>query len=519
MTLHDLLTEERPFGPHDQTKIDDTKDAVEILDLYGPLASITRHHYTLIYGRKGSGKSAVISLYQGYRHLAKKVLDDVARIEEVNRSTIYVPVKTWSHFFDMNQNVQGFLVEKMGAKSFDLVDFDLVPVETIEELWLERIWEEVLKKFYDLYRQDEISEQSISNVILCFEDEKLSNLRGTPEYLASAALSNAKKDVLSFLERKNTSVCVLFDSMEKYPIVSSVFGFSMSGFLRALNTFQETHARTRVIFALPEELLPFFHSKSENLLKDFENSYPMRWSPDQLLRMAAHRYRIFLRIKDPEFYKRIKDLDLNLRSSLRQFYSMIFPIFVENEFKMRESAIGYIVRHTQLLPRHFIMHLNKIAISSHAETGGWREFKPYLFHSAIQSTEELLAKEILSPYEYIHRGLGHSLKSAFAGLGPVFTFGDLHRRINRFKDKLQLEHYQIMELLFNVGVIGKLRPETSGLYSNADFYFNRNTPPNFASEEEFCFHPIFSRHFGACDRRDGDERLIYPNGIDSEIRD
>src|SRR6266478_261127 len=223
MPLEDLLTEDRPFGPHDQTKIDDSKDAVEILDLYDPLASITRRHYTLIYGRKGSGKSAVISLYQGYRHLARKAIDGSNRIDEVNKSTIYVPIKTWAHFFDMNQRVQRLLAEKMGAKSIDLVDFDLVPVETIEEAWLERIWDEVFKKFYDLYRQDEISELSIPNVVLCFDDERLSNLRGTPEYLASKVFSNAKRDVLNFLDRRNTSVCILFDSMEKYPIASSAF--------------------------------------------------------------------------------------------------------------------------------------------------------------------------------------------------------------------------------------------------------------------------------------------------------
>jgi hypothetical protein len=275
VALDDILTSRKPFGPTDQARIEELRDAIALLEISEPLASACSGNHTLIYGRKGCGKSSVITIFEGYSQARARLERSHVHVEDVFPNNIAVKIDTWTRFLDISTHVHRQLVDMFGAQDARSVDYDLIPPEVVENVWIDQIWEQIFMKLRDLAMDD----------------------------------------------------------------------------------------------------LPHFRAKSSNILKDFEAAYAMRWTPRELLRIAAHRYSLFLKLNEREYYgAHIAALDFSKGSHIQQFYSSLLPDSVTNELGVAESTSAYIVRHTHLLPRHLLMALNQMAYLSHKETGSWRTF-------------------------------------------------------------------------------------------------------------------------------------------------
>jgi energy-coupling factor transporter ATP-binding protein EcfA2 len=538
MPLEELLTDGLPFGPIDQALIDDQKDAVDILGMFGPLPSALSGNYTLVYGRKGCGKSAVISMLQGFERVRWRLEREHVKPNDVYHNSIFLAIKTWREFLNMNTHVQRHLLDLTNLRSATQMDYELIPPEVVETAWINEIWDHIFQRIYDISQDGQFSNdgsatishsdlQRLKSVLLCFDDEGMARQRGTPEYIASKIFQSAKQEVIKFLIHKEISICILFDSMEKYPIYNDTFGLSISGFLRAINKLTTQHNKIKIVFTLPEEIIPMFRANSANILKDFSNSYAMRWFPADLLRIAAHRYRLFLQIHDNAYFTGLKlsDDNLNDRSVLSEFYDHLFPTYITNTVGVQEGSRAYILRHTLLLPRHILLLLNRIAGHSHEDTRNWRQFTERGIVTGVQAAENEIAEEILHPYESIYRDIKSTLNKVLGDLPPIFPFGDLHKCINRIKDAFGLEHYAMIELLYRIGIIGRVcRPEDDGtdnptykMYTMADFFFNSPGNISFSGADTLCFHPVFSRYYNSYRHRTEDTRIIYPRGIKWEF--
>lgn len=513
MHLEECLTVARPFGQVDHTKIEDIHIAIELLDLYEPFSSALRGRHTLIYGRKGCGKSAVISLFQGYIHVQERLRHMSIPTSDLHKNSIFITIRTWDHFLDMNISVQRQINELASLNTIPL-DYDLIPVEKIEEVWVQQIWEQIFRKFYELAQDSEIEREAIPNVILCFDDDAMANISGTPEYVATKIFQDAKNDIYTYLVAKKTSIFVLFDSLEKYPISNKTFGASMGGFLRAINRIDTSSHSIRIIFALPEELLPSFHCHSENLLKDFENSFALRWKPKELFRIILHRYRLFLSAHDKTYYERLRNLDFSSVHDFNIFFNELFPQTILNELNIEEDTRAYLIRHTQLLPRHLILVMNHVARNSFKELDNFRMFSAEAIVKGVSEAEELIAEEILKPYQFVYQKINKELKNTMGDLPPIFSYGKLQKCLSRISKKIDIDNYELTRILFQMGIIGRVRRDQKNeIYTNGDFFFNFSGNISFSGDDILCFHPIFSRFFNCNRRRNGDKRLIYPNGI------
>lgn len=533
MPLNDLLTDAHPFGPIDQTLIDDLKDAVDILGLFGPLSLALAGNHNLIYGRKGCGKSAVISMLEGFERARGRFSREKIKLADVFHNSIFLSIKTWTEFFNMNTNVRRNILDRTNAKSAADIDYDLIPAEVVETAWINELWDRIFQKLYDLIQEGSglinvADIEQLSSVILCFDDDGMSSLRGTPEYIASKVFQSAKSEVVDFLHRKNISVCMLFDSMERYPMSNSTFALSASGFLRAINKMTTQHNRIKIVFSLPEELLPRFHASSSNILKDFARSYAMKWEPVDLLRIAAYRYTLFLGIHDRPYYdlQRLESFEFHDRKALNEFFGILMPSTITNDIGVTESTKAYILRHTFLVPRHLLLILNRIALYSFEESKSWRQFTESGIVKGIRSCEEEIAREIFVPYEPIYREIQQLLNKSLGHLPPIFTYGDLDRSVTRIKGLLGMEDYELIRLLYEMGIIGRLLKMDQAtidpkyaMYTMANFFYNSPGNISFSGSDVLCFHPAFSTFFNASRNRNGDARVIYPHGLRAEIID
>ena len=128
----------------------------------------------------------------------------------------------------------------------------------------------------------------------------------------------------------------------------------------------------------PGRSTPFFELQSSNHLKDLSPTTSvskLRWRPIDLLKIVAERYREFLTLHlhgEKEVIKTVERLDLSQRLALKEFYSLVVPENVINRLGREEATLAYIVRHTQLPPREFLMIFDAPIRHSHKKTGSWR---------------------------------------------------------------------------------------------------------------------------------------------------
>ena len=344
-------------------------------------------------------------------------------------------------------------------------------------------------------------------------------LGGDAASAARKIIDDAADNVENFLDKHNSRCFVLFDSMERYPVTNETFLMVLSGFLKAIAIFESKHKHIGIRFALPEEIFQYFENASDNILKDFDDAHALRWRPRDLLRMAAHRYRLFLQLHEPRSHAEVARLNLRSSADLKMFYNLLFPEYLENELGQREPTIAYILRHTNLLPRHFIVLLNHICVISRRKTGSYRQLAAEAIVEGVSKKEAFLAKEALAPFEFTHRGITRALSKCMCDLPPIFDYGDLHRVVRRVCKGFDLESDQFVSLLFKIGIIGKLRPDEDGnvfedgMYSYAEYFFNASSSVAFSTGSQYCFHPLFSKFFSASMRRNGDRRVLYPHRV------
>jgi hypothetical protein len=208
----------------------------------------------------------------------------------------------------------------------------------------------------------------------------------------------------------------------------------------------------------------------------------------------------------------------------RTLFDALLPEAVTNEFGDKEDAIAYVLRHTQLLPRHLLIFFNEMAKRSLEKTGGLRLIDPSSIVDGVRNKEEDVVGEILAPYSFLYEDIGNKLKTDLAALPPLFSYGELDKVISRLRRRLEFEdHFPVWELLFQIGVIGKVKKEAPKVthygvsYVLAEFHYNHTGGVAFPMNELYCLHPLFSRYVSAISNRGGDKSVIYPRDVPTEI--
>jgi hypothetical protein len=286
--LSDIVSEAQPLGPLDQVKLKEPADSAAVLEMADPLVVAHKRHYTLIYGRKGSGKTAIISSYECYAHLRKREKFTSFITPHSDRPNYVVNIRAWNHLHDMMRSVlRGVVPVDLRGQTDELMQN--THVETIAQIWQEIVWEEIFKHFYTGYRNGDLRWDHFPNVIAYFDERASCDFSGSPGDQANSIIDGAKAEIVKHLNDEKRQILILFDTMEEYPITNPTFQQLLGGLVRAISRFDLECRRVFIVFSLPEELVEFFRSRSSNILKDFESTYAIRWKPIDLLRIVAHR--------------------------------------------------------------------------------------------------------------------------------------------------------------------------------------------------------------------------------------
>jgi hypothetical protein len=152
-------------------------------------------------------------------------------------------------------------------------------------------------------------------------------------------------------------VMIVMDNLEDLHVQIDDLENVLAGLFHAIGKVARTGAKRPfdLQVCLPSELWDEIHRISANPEKDFGGNYlTIYWTADELLRLAGRRYRLFMQLHHP---RQLREMDPGgdvalLRSAL--------PKTVKGGLGVEEDTVAYLLRHTQLLPRHLIEILNNV---------------------------------------------------------------------------------------------------------------------------------------------------------------
>src|SRR5215510_518040 len=103
---------------------------------------------------------------------------------------------------------------------------------------------------------------------------------------------------------------------------------------------------------------------SSNPVKDFHSTVIAHWSARELITLVGTRLAIYCHLHKPDLLERLElpddgPGDLSYPEG-RRLVDTVLPDEVVNAFGGREDSVGFLLRHTQLLPPHLIALMNQV---------------------------------------------------------------------------------------------------------------------------------------------------------------
>jgi len=514
--LAQYLNEAQPFGPIDASTIHvEHNEALRVFfDQHNRIYGALRRRPSIIMGRRGSGKTS---------YLHSVYLDaDYSHVIELQCSKV---------FGNVIRQIEGRLPGGCFA-------------EAVADLWEILFWcalfarlaqhygsEHALAPVRDYLAKIGVRGQRNADEVLWTVVDTISERIGNrsvgviAEILrktAGTSFDEAKEAVTGFMQKARLRAILLLDSLDTFSLNVESVAHTLKGLLKCVGQFNRPGNVMDVRFCLPAELYHGFMDISANPLKDFSNTLTLRWHARELVSIATHRLALFLRIHHPDYYHKVRHLDPDDYEEGIELFYRIFPRTVRNAMGIEEQTLPYVLRHTQLLPRHLLMYLNTIyRIGSRNGQNPTPFISEQAVRAGIEAKEEQLCAEIFSAYGLIHPFARRVCERCVPELPFRFKQGKLHEVFNR-QGKRAIggnDYVDFKRMLIEIGALGRVLDETD-LYVHGLFEYTVPHRLVTSSDDELCFHPVFLKVFSAR-RPDRNEvkKTIYPYGTDVNTED
>lgn len=320
----------------------------------------------------------------------------------------------------------------------------------------------------------------------------------------------------SLIEAANKQGCmgiVSLDSLDQYNgifykggILASPPALALQALFRAAaQSGRASDSIYRVRVSFPAELWSSYSTLSSNPLKDFDNSVLLHWDSKELIHVAALRFLKFLEVFRPDDYAKLSLVNSNTHKYrwAQELLSKYLPRTMTNGLGTREPTISYLLRHTQLLPRHFIHILNR-TFSEHSYADG-QPISEQRVRSAVSEAELLIADAIIDAFKIPYPELEKLCEEVIPQLSLEFSEQTFHQIVNH-SHRYGLEYEDILGMFVEVGVLGRKTEQTT-VYSKADFEYLHENRMFMTEEDTLCLHPLFTARF--------DSRALRMNGAHS----
>ena len=507
-TVRPYITKDEPFGPIDSTDIDsnDIKALKLLFEQHNWIYKNLRNRPSIIIGRRGSGKTSYLrsvffdKQYDHYTEIrTARMLGHMAKvIQKASKEAIFPEII---------------------SELWEMVLWVGVFTEIRKQSWLSEDDMFVVNRYLD--QLDIRGSDDIDNVfwrLASMLDTAISEAPtlGTSGILLGLdrfAFEQTKTFILSSFERSRKTFVILMDSLDDFQLDIDSVAHSLQGLLKLVGSMNKPRDLVDIRFCLPAEIYHRFIKVSSNPNKDFRRALRLEWTATELILIGAQRLMFYLAIYYQDFLKDIFPLDLSKRADALKLFQAVLPERITNQAGFQEDTMSYILRHTQLLPRHFLMLLNSI-FKNLPPNGRSNPFpiKEERIIGGIRQVEELIVGEIFVAFKLIYPTADETCRRCLPELGHKFTMGDLHRVFTRHgkavfgNDNL----FDFQRMLLEIGAVGRVIPgKESDVYIKGNFEYTITHELVLSQDDELCVHPLFSGIFNGGGKQN---RPVYPYG-------
>ena len=510
--IRQFLSPEEPFGPVDAGEITDTKALEIIFERDNKIFRTLRQRASIIIGRKGSGKTSYL------------------------KSVCFDPNYTYVVSLKTSEALSRVI------RSISLLTDTEVFCESVTDLWKTVIYiglfGEIRHKLPITSRSKSLINDYLAKIGLRDGGTIDDILWKIAEIISERAkdknhgiLAEVIKvfDAVSFkliletleaeLKRKNRRAVILLDSLDDFKLHIDVVADAIQGLLKFIGETNLPAARIDVRFCLPAELYHQFISLSTNPNKDFKRKVILHWTAAELVSLATHRLILFGKVHEDHPLSISYELKSIDHGHSPKVLKKILPTKVTCGLGVEEDPIAYILRHTQLLPRHLLIILNSICNMSRKYPGTQStKLSEEALRKGVSAVEATLVQEIFVAYKSVYPNAEAVCKACIPELQHKFSIGDLERVFRREGKKTMGsdEFASFKRMLIEMGIIGRVTNDQDR-YIQAQFEYTVPHQLVTSKDDVLCIHPLFTEIFAAKTTHDG--RPVYPYGAQIEDSD
>jgi len=331
----------------------------------------------------------------------------------------------------------------------------------------------------------------------------------------------ARSRAIEFMDQNNLRAIILLDTLDDFQLEDTAMHHAISGLLKCQGEFRFPGSPCELRCCIPSEIFHQISEVSSNPIKDFQQQLMVHWHAGELIQIAARRYLEYLQLYYPDLHAEFDHLDSSKRSDARTFWQAILPARVENKLGIVEGTIAYILRHTQLLPRHLLTYLNSIARITRRNGGHPGQFTYDAVVEGIHQTENTICAGIFSAFRYAYPGAKQACERCLPYLPLHFEDSELHKAyIRRGKGIPNIFDYDdFKRMLIEIGAIGRAT-KTTRRYVEGVFEYIVPHKLIVSSADALCIHPLFCEIFSVVKpEKEANPRVIYPYGTDTDAEE
>jgi hypothetical protein len=252
----------------------------------------------------------------------------------------------------------------------------------------------------------------------------------------------------------------------------------------------------------------------------------LQWHAGDLLVVAAHRLSLYLQLVDaPQHRRLLEKYDVEQRSGAVALFTELLPPDTPNKFKIAEPSLAYVLRHTQLLPRHAVDIFNwVIGAAIDPATGVLGPIETRHVESGISHGERNIYAGVVDAYRHRYPVLDALCRAAIPQLPRRFSDSELHVVYTRHAKAVlketpdtehELDYHAFKKMLIDVGAVGRFRDETQ-IYYEAEFTYTAPADLVVGVEDSLCLHPLFSGRYPRIHENGKTVKFVYPSGSSPE---
>lgn len=508
--LKRYLTIDEPFGPIDARDIDDPKALELLFERHNKIHSALHKRPSLVIGRKGSGKTSYLnSVYfdSSYDHVVNldtseafsSVIESISTIssgpvfaesvQKIWKTVIYIGL-----FGDLRNSLPKNYRSKALIDDY-LAKIGLRDKGTIDDI----LWQ--ITEIISNHAKDK-THGLILEILKVFDN---------------VTFKSTLRSLQDELKANNHRVVILLDSLDDFQLHIDVVARAIQGLLKFIGESNSPTSLIDLRFCLPAELYHLFMPLSSNPDKDFKRRLLLHWTSPELIALAAHRLILFS-CSHPNHPLSITD-DINkVDKESGNILRKILPDKITCKLGVEEDPLAYLLRHTQLLPRHLLILLNSISNEYRKHQGGSSgKLSEEAMKRGIGAIEETLVHEIFVAYKPVYPKAYAVCKSCIPELHHKFSIGDLERVFRTHgKKSMETDDFSIFKrMLIEIGAVGRVLDD-SGRYIQAEFEYTVPHQLVSSTDDMLCIHPLFTEVFSAKIR---EKKPVYPYGSRLEDAD